>query len=256
MASVWQRLRSWLPTVGAPGGGAGGGFHLWWKGVPANEPIVACSVVLEVVQPPTVAALYFWALQTSFLDAAGQSYGAAHTGLQWNPRHSGGRAVNWGGYAQAADVTSILEGSDSPLPGIPGDRNTRTFAWRGGVPYRFTIHRGTVGWASTVTDLVTGSEVTVRELYAGGDRLGGFVMWSELFCRGDDPPTTVRWSEPEARTASGVIVRPEHLQVTFPGGPEWRRLDVIVDHVGVQQRTNVPRSLDHLTLIPPARGRS
>ena len=70
MASVWQRLRSWLPTAGASGGGAGGGFHLWWKGVPANEPIVACSVVLEVVQPPTVDALYFWALQASFLDAA------------------------------------------------------------------------------------------------------------------------------------------------------------------------------------------
>ena len=194
-------------------------------------------------------------MQASFLDATGRSYGAAHTGLQWNPRHSGGRAVNWGGYAQAADVTSILEGSDSPLPGIPGDRNTRTFAWRDGVPYRFTIHRGAVGWASTVTDLVTGSEVTVRELYAGGDRLVGFVMWSELFCRGDDPPTTVRWSEPQARTASGLIVRPEQLQVTFPGGPEWRRLDVVVDEVGVQQRTNVPRSVDHLTLVPTARRR-
>ena len=81
-------------------------------------------------------------------------------------------------------------------------------------------------------------------------------MWSELFCRGDDPPTTVRWSEPEARTASGVIVRPEQLQVTFPGGPEWRRLDVVIDDIGVQQRTNVTRSLDHLTLVPPACGRS
>ena len=97
--------------------------------MPATEPIVACSVVLVVVQPPTEAAWYFWALQASFLDAAGQSYGAAHTGLQWYPRHPGSRAVNWGGYAQAADVTSILEGSDSPLPGIPGDRNTRTFVW-------------------------------------------------------------------------------------------------------------------------------
>ena len=255
MASVWQRMRSWFPTAGASGGGAGGGFHLWWKGVPTTEPIVACSVVLEVVQPPTVAALYFWALQASFLDR-GRRVGGAHLGLQWYSLHPGSTAVNWGGYAQAADVTSILEGSDSPLPGIPGDRNTRTFAWGDGIPYRFTIHRGTVGWASTVTDLVTGSEVTVRELYAGGDRLGGFVMWSELFCRGDDPPTTVRWSEPEARTASGVIVRPEQLQVTFPGGPEWRRLDVVVDDVGVQQRTDVPRTLDHLTLVPPARGRS
>src|SRR5262245_62655011 len=252
MASAWQRFRSWIATAGSSGGGgSGGGFHLWWKGVPADEPIVACSVVLEVVEPPTVAALYFWALQASFLDATGRSYGAAHTGLQWNPRHPGSRAVNWGGYAQAADVTSILEGSDSPLPGIPGDRNTRNFAWREQVPYRFTIHRGAAGWASTVTDLQTGSEVTIRELYASGDRLGGFVMWSELFCAGDDPTTTVRWSDPRARTASGRVVRPAALDVTFPGGPQWRRLDVVVDAVGVQQSTNATRTLDHLTVSPP-----
>jgi hypothetical protein len=259
MPSAWQRLRSWLAIGGGGfggGGGGGGGFHLWWKDVPAGEPIVACSVVLEVLQLPTVAILYFWALQASFLDANGRSYGAAHTGLQWNPRHPGSRAVNWGGYAQVADVTSILEGSDSQLPGIPGDRNTRTFAWREGVPYRFAIHRGAAGWASTVTDLETGSEVTVRELYAGGDRLGGFVMWSELFCRGTDPPTAVRWSQPEALTASGRIVRPERLQVTFPGGDEWRRLDVVVDEVGVQQRTNAARSLAHNSLVPTTRGSS
>ena len=119
MASVWQRLRSWLPTAGAPGGGAGGGFHLWWKGVPTNEPIVACSVVLEVVQPPTVAALYFWALQASFLDAAGQSYGAAHTGLQWNSRHPGGRAVNWGGYARRPTSPPSSRGATHPCPASP-----------------------------------------------------------------------------------------------------------------------------------------
>jgi hypothetical protein len=238
MSSRWRRF-----VTGAPsdGGSTAGGFHLWWKNVPTDEPLVACSVVLEVLQEPTIPMLYFWALQASFLDAAGVSYGAAHTGLQWNPRHPGSRAVNWGGYAQAAEVSSVLDGTDSSLDGLAGDRNTRTFAWRAGVPYRFTIHRGTVGWASTVTDLVTGSGVTVRELYAGGDRLGGFVMWSELFCRGSDPPTAVRWSRPEAFTASGRAVAPSDLEVTYPGGDEWARLDVAVDEVGVLQVTNAPR---------------
>ena len=90
----------------------------------------------------------------------------------------------------------------------------------------------------------------------GGDRLGGFVMWSELFCRGDDPPTRSDGRSRRPAPPPAALVRPEQLQVTFPGGAEWRRLDVVVDAVGVQQRTNVPRSLDHLTLVPPARGRS
>ena len=75
----------------------GSGFHLWWHGVPSDEPVISCSVVLEVLVPPPVPTLYFWALQASFLDGSGRSYGAAHTGLQWNPRHPGGQAVNWGG---------------------------------------------------------------------------------------------------------------------------------------------------------------
>jgi hypothetical protein len=238
MPSFWRRLVQGGAGVSA----VGGGFHLWWKGVSTDEPLGSCSVVLEVLQEPTIPMLYFWALQASFLDAAGIAYGAAHTGLQWNPRHPDSRAVNWGGYAQAGDVTSILDGNDSALPGIAGDRNTRTFAWRPRVPYRFTIHRGSIGWASTVTDLVTGSGVTVRELYAGGDRLGGFLMWSELFCRGTDPSTTVRWSQPQASTASGRTVTPSDLEVTYPGGDEWARLDVTVDEVGVRQVTNAPRT--------------
>ncbi len=221
----------------------GSGFHLWWHGVPSDEPVISCSVVLEVLVPPAVPTLYFWALQASFLDGSGRSYGAAHTGLQWNPRHPGGRAVNWGGYAQAADVTSVLEGSDSPLDGIPGDRNTRNFAWLPGVPYRFTIHPGVAGWAATVTDLTTGSGVTIRELYAAGDRLGGFVMWSELFCRGRDPSSAVRWSQPQALTASGRTIVPRSLHATFPDGREWRDLDVVVDGVGVQQVTTTGRTL-------------
>ncbi len=229
---------------------AGAGFHLWWKGLTLDEPVVGCSVVLEVLQRPVVDRLYFWALQASFLDASGQSHGAAHTGLQWNPRHPGCTAVNWGGYGRASDVHSILDGTDSPLPGFVDDRNTRHFGWREAVPYRFGIGRGREGWAATVTDLSTGSGVVIRELFAGGDRLAGFVMWSELFCRRDDPTTTVRWSAPELVTSSGRIGTPEALQVTYPAGDAWRRLDVTLDGAGARQVTNVPRSTPHLASIP------
>jgi hypothetical protein len=229
--------------------GPGGGFHLWWQGVPAGEPIVACSVVLEVLQEPVVDKLYFWALQASFLDAFGVSHGAAHTGLQWNPRHPDRRAVNWGGYAQAADVRSVLDGTDSPLPGIPGDRNTRNYPWREGTPYRFTIHRGAVGWAASVTDVAADATVTIRELYAGGDRLGGFVMWSELFCRGDDPTTVVRWSDPRVVTASGQVLAPAGVQATFPGGEQWRRLNAVTDEVGVLQVTDARRTTKNMTAL-------
>ena len=221
----------------------GSGFHLWWHGVPSDEPVISCSVVLEVLVPPAVPTLYFWALQASFLDGSGRSYGAAHTGLQWNPRHPGGRAVNWGGYAQAADVGSVLDGSDSPLDGIPGDRNTRNFAWLASVPYRFTIHPGVAGRV----ELPDGDPGPCRQIghrgRPAGDRLGGFVMWSELFCRGRDPSSAVRWSQPQALTASGRTIVPRSLHATFPDGREWRDLDVLVDGVGVQQVTTTGRTL-------------
>jgi hypothetical protein len=247
----WLR-RTWDRVMGDTyaESGPGGGFHLWWQGVPTAEPIVACSIVLEVLQEPVVDRLYFWALQASFLDEFGMSHGSAHTGLQWNPRHPDHRAVNWGGYARAVDVGSVLDGTDSPLPGIPGDRNTRNYTWREGVPYRFTIHRGTVGWASTVTDLSTGDAVTIRELFAGGDRLGGFVVWSELFCQGSDPTTVVRWSQPHVVTASGAIASPAGMQATFPGGDAWRRLNVVTDDVGVLQVTDTRRTTPNMTVLP------
>jgi hypothetical protein len=115
--------------------------HLWFEGVPPG-PWRSASATLEVVTEPSAESLYFWALQASFTDATGTVFGAAHTGLQWNPRHPGGRAVNWGGYGRAADVSSVLDGTRSDLPGIAGDENTRNFPWTAGVGYRFTIAHG------------------------------------------------------------------------------------------------------------------
>ena len=68
-------------------------FHLIWDLPPT--PLLECSAVLEVVVPPQVPRLYFWALQASFASGS-RFHGGAHIGLQWNTRHPGGTAARRG----------------------------------------------------------------------------------------------------------------------------------------------------------------
>ena len=96
-------------------------MHLRWD--PAPHPLLEVAVTLEIVVPPVVDELYFWALQVSFFDG-GRHIGAAHLGLQWYSQHPGGTAVNWGGYRDGAGE---LEGEPSMLPSAPGNPNTRDF---------------------------------------------------------------------------------------------------------------------------------
>lgn len=69
--------------------------------MPPPAPLVEVSAVLEVVVPPAVDSLYFWALQVDFIDGPVHR-GGGHTGLQWYGRFPGSTAVNWGGYASGA----------------------------------------------------------------------------------------------------------------------------------------------------------
>jgi hypothetical protein len=162
-------------------------MHLWWEPPPTVDE---AAVDLTVVDEPVVPRLYFWALQATFTDASGRRHGGGHLGLQWHPGHPGSGAVCWGGYRTGGGE---LAGSVSPLPSATGNPNTRDLPWRAGTPHRLRIHRVADGWAGSVDGSV------VRTLRAGGDRLGGLVVWSEVFARCDDPPVAVRWSgfEPE-----------------------------------------------------------
>jgi hypothetical protein len=169
---------------------------------------VAASVTLEVVTPPVVDHLYFWAIQVSFPGA-----GAAHLGRQWNHRHPAFGAVNWGGYA--ADG-SLLVGTESPLPSAPADSNTRDYPWEPERAYRLGVHRVDEGaWRGEVTDLTTGDTTVVRELMAGALFLGDPMVWSEVFARCDDPPVTVRWSEFEVVSDRGDRFAPTALTVNY-----------------------------------------
>src|SRR5436190_306010 len=73
-------------------------MHLWWE--PGPRSLREVAVTLEVVEPPVVDELYFWALQVSFVDGD-RHVGGAHLGLQWYSPHPGSTAVNWGGYRDA-----------------------------------------------------------------------------------------------------------------------------------------------------------
>jgi hypothetical protein len=165
-------------------------MHLRWD--PSPDSLLDVAVTLEVVEPPAVAELYFWALQTSFLDG-GRHVGAAHLGLQWHPRYPGGTAVNWGGYRDGAGE---LEGDPPTLPSALQNPNTRDFAWRPRTPYRLRISgEGDGWWTGSVSDLTTGNTTIVRRLHGDGDALANPMVWSEVFARCDDPSVVVRWSD-------------------------------------------------------------
>jgi hypothetical protein len=258
---VLDSIRQWLnrtstgfrsrgtPPLSEPVNGVTA-FHLWWQGIDGGEPLVEVSATLSVLRQPTSDRLYFWALQASFLSDSGAN-GAAHIGLQWNPRHPGFKAVNWGGYADISDVRSILDGTPSPLPSTPSDPNTRDYPWREGVPYRLRISPGSPsGWQGSITDLSTGETTVIRDLLAAGDRLGGFVVWAEVFAACNHSQTVVQWSDFEARTPSGDVRAPASVRLTFPTGGDCPNTDVVMSQMGLLQITNTVRTARDAAVLP------
>jgi hypothetical protein len=205
-------------------------LHLWWD---VAGPVSAVAATVEVLRPPAVPGLVFWALQASFSDR-GRRFGGGHVGLQAHPSYPGGTAVNWGGYG--ADGRE-LSGSVSPLPSALRNANTRDFEWMVGRPYRLTIERAASadGWDASVDGVV------VRTLSAGGVELSSPVMWTENFCSCSDPSVAVRWSALSVVRPDGTAepVRSVRAGYQADGCPNTTSL---VDGDGVVQVTAVPRS--------------
>lgn len=215
-----------------------------------DVPLVEVSATLEVLIPPAVDRLYFWALQASFVDRAGH-VGAGHLGLQWNARHPGHGAVNWGGYA--TDGT-ILSGSPSPLPSARNDRNTRDYMWQPKRPYRFRISRSpdrSAAWRGEVIDIESGDTTTVRDLYGGGDYLAAPIVWSEVFARCEHPSVQVKWNDMHGRGSDGTSYRPRAVKVNYQSQEHGgcANTSVRIDEGGVTQMTNVERSVEQDTLL-------
>ena len=235
-------------------------FHLVWElpGAARSARLVEVSAVLEIVVPPTVAALYFWALQADFL-SGDCFHGGAHTGLQWNRRYPGYTAVNWGGYASQEDGGRILPGSISDLPGFPDDPNTLGYPWEPGRPYRLRISRSPDGpgaWRAEVTDVGAGRSSVVRDLYVDAGNEGGHlvrpIVWSEVFADFDAPSVTVRWRDLEAVDETGARLRPDRVRVNYQSAAEGgcTNTTATIDAVGaVLQVTNTPRVVEQGALL-------
>ncbi len=227
----------------------------------------AAEATIEILEPPTVPVLYFWALQVGFAGPDGTSGGGAHLGLQWFPPHPGSTAVNWGGYRPAGGE---LEGSRSPLPSAPGNPNTRDFTWVPRRPYRLAVRpagpadgpgradgsgrdsrsgsgggsdRGTA-WRGEVTDLVTGTTTVVRDLWAPGDRIASPMVWSEVFAACDDPQVVVRWSDLAVVDRAGRRTAVDTVTVNYQSLADGGCVttDARVDDAGFVQTTAVERS--------------
>jgi hypothetical protein len=230
-----------------PSANGASSFHLGWvlPELPA-DPLTEAAVTLEVLEPPTVPRLYFWALQVDLADPGGRRAAGAHLGLQWHPQHPGSTAVNWGGYRAGGGE---LHGSGSSLPSALRNVNTRDLRWLPGRAYRLTARRmpgggdGSFAWRGSVRDLVTGDEIVVRDLYTNGDRIVGVTMWSEVFARCDDPTTVVRWSDPSVGTGAAERIPPLRLSVNYQSDVQGgcANTDSSTDEVGAVQRTCTPR---------------
>ena len=240
-------------------------FHLVWEMPRTAEAatLVEVSAVLEVVAPPRIAALYFWALQVDF-EEDGRNWGGGHTGFQWNQRFHESTAVNWGGYAAPERGGAVLPGSQSDLFAFPGDPNTMAFDWGPQRPYRLRVFRSpdmSGAWRADITDLASGRTTVIRDLVhpegprdrAGRGRragAGGYLsrplVWSEVFADCDAPSVTVRWSDLSATNEDGIIVRPRAVRVNYQaheaGG--CSNTSVRRDREGLLQITNTPREAD------------
>ena len=213
-------------------------FHLAWEVPPV--PLTEVAATVEVLEPPTVPMLYFWALQVSFFDGPARR-GGAHLGLQYHPAYPDGGAVNWGGYGEGAGE---LDGSASALPSALDNPNTRSYPWSPGRPYRYRIHRSPErGWRGTVTDLETGLATSVRDLWVDGELLADPMVWSEVFAHCDHPTTAVRWSDLTATTVTGQVVQARTVRLNYQteGAGGCANTDTSVDGTGFVQRTATER---------------
>jgi hypothetical protein len=237
----------WDGTSGRPPSGNGASsFHLNWVAPPG--PWVVAEATIEIVQPPTVPQLHFWAMQVSF-DEQGRHGGAGHIGLQWHRDHPGHTAVNWGGYAATGGE---LSGSASALPGATGNVNTRDYRWEPGRPYRLRVSRsrspapdGLVAWRGEVIDLHEGQVTAVRDLWASGSSLASPMVWSEVFADCDDPSVVVQWSDLRLTDAEDRSVTVDEATVNYQalgqGGCVTTDSHVPEGRALFEQRTGIAR---------------
>ena len=242
IASVFSLGSGGFPTRtdGIPTSSNGASsFHLRWE--TPREPLREASAIFEVIEPPAVDSLYFWALQVGFAEG-NELRGAAHVGLQHHPAYPHNGAVNWGGYQP--DGTE-LTGSEAKLPSTLANANTRDYQWHPNRQYRYRVSPSPAGgWRATITDETTGEETIIRDLYVKADRIVAPMVWTEAFCDCAASSVAVRWSDLTVVDAQHQIYAIRRTQTSYQrfeaGGCTNTSSDT--DHIGFIQRTNTQRS--------------
>lgn len=262
----WKAFVSWARRLFGAGQGprvsgdprssnGASSMHLWWE-LPDGQRLTSVRATIEILEPPLVDRLYFWALQVAFAKPDG---GAAHLGLQHNRRHPEARAANFGGYSPQSEG-GLLDGIESPLPSTPNDPNTRDFDWEPKRRYRLSIERvsdaapaGFHAWRGAIEDLETGRFTVVRVLFSRGEYLRGPVVWTEAFARCEHPPVAVRWSDLEAVGERKGVIPVSAASVNYQrrdaGGCD--NTNTTIDGGGWVQRTATQRTVPsgtHLTV--------
>lgn len=224
-----------------PSGNGASSFHLFWDLPFARAPIVEVSAVLEVVEPPAVDRLYFWALQAGFVDDLGRSRGAGHLGPQWHPDYPGAKAMCWGGYrASGGELSGGPLGYPSPL----GNPNVCAFDWPERAPMTLRIRRGPGGgWLGEVLDGATGTAHAVRELDVDAPYLADPIVWSEVFARCEHPSVRVRWSQLAVVGVDGSVRLARSVRVNYQSHRDGgcANTTALSDGTGVVQVTATER---------------
>lgn len=238
-------------TTGAPASSNGASsFHLHWQ-VP-DVRLQSVETTIEVVEPPSVHRLSFWALQVTFRHGD-QTRGSAHFGLQHHPAYPDSGAVNWGGYHDPSVHHGELPGSHSRLSSTLGNPNTFDYHWRAGSAYRYRIAPTPEGdWRGSIIDLETGVERVVRDLHVRADHLTAPMVWSEVFADCDDPSSAVRWSDFAATDLDGRVHHPATVRVTYQSVADGGCSNTDAEALGngrFLQRTNTERRTPHGSVI-------
>lgn len=186
-------------VLGKPQSGNGASsFHLYWKC--PNVAYLQVNATITVTNPPTVPKLYFWALQVNF-ESDNRKQGGAHFGLQHHSQYQNNGAINWGGYF---DLGGELEGTTSNLKSDLNNVNTRNYQWQSNIAYEYKIQKTSDGnWLGSITNLETGEQTHVRELFCDAEYITNPMVWTECFANHDDPSTTVAWSNLKAISTDG-----------------------------------------------------
>lgn len=246
--SFLERISRIAPerTSGRPPSGNGASsFHLFWEVPPVGFREVQATI--EIVEPPTVDMLYFWALQVDVSDR-GSRRGGAHFGLQHHPSYPDAGAVNWGGYHRGGGE---LSGSTSDLPSALDNVNTRNYRWQPRTRYRYRVYRSPDrGWRGSIIDLASGIETVVRDLHLEGDELTRPMVWTECFAHCEHPAAAVRWSDLRALTVDGEWFDVTEVRVNYQsyadGGCSNTDSSVVAagGSAAFEQRTGTARQAD------------